>query len=622
MTHTIHIPTAKPASPPSTATTTEHHALPCAATLWAALQHSALIGVQRLPLPPALCLTPAQCAQYASTFNLSDPRTNDPSPDPSSAIAWALQAALCVNAQHPSEQLLRASAVAGVCEHAGWQPDPNLHSNVSIPEPAPPLQPARSVAHTLIPMLRHVLHNGPSLLQAYTLVTLHQHGRDWPPALLAQALDAGRQDTGLRALLLPVLGDRGRWLAQFNPAWRYACGVQSDANDAQIWEEGSITQRVAWLHSQRQRDPAQARMQLQTALAQLPAKERLPLVQALHVGLTNEDEPLLEQLLCDRSKEVRLHAAKLLSCLPDSAHSQRMCAWVRALLQHEQPDGAKAQWTIQAPEEADPAWQHHGVCMQPETHFKGGPRAWWLQELLAFTPLSFWHDTLGLEPEALVRWARHSDWKAPLLEGWLQALQTQHDTRWIAAVHMMPSNWRTEQVYRTLHEQLSSAQRQTLWLQRLHACSDGAAPLIRVLEPLLRNWPAGQLLSPALSQAVFARLMRTLSHCNDADADVNADAVPLHNATPRAVGPRAYSDWSGHQATGILLHSACTLADTEFEPFIAFLQQPGPEPSQSQSATPLPWQERNVASQIDHIVGLRRALHVALSTSTSTSSNH
>ena len=46
-----------------------------------------------------------------------------------------------------------------------------------------------------------------------------------------------------------------------------------------------------------------------------------------------EDEPLLEKLLADRSKEVRENAAQLLSCLPVSAHSQHR----RLAASHAQP---------------------------------------------------------------------------------------------------------------------------------------------------------------------------------------------------------------------------------------------------------------------------------------------
>lgn len=561
----------------TTASTTPVPPLAWTLPLGAALQQSALIGVQRLPLPASLCVVEGAPERYPATV-------------------LAMHKALNTPAQHPSEQLLRASAVAAVCERAGWYPGQNLASQLlNAPSAAPQATAPESAAASersiptallpaLLPVLRHVVQNGSPTLRAHTLVFLQQQGRDWPVALLPLALDAGRQDTDLRALLLPVLGDRGRWLAQFNPAWRYACGVCSDATEAQIWEEGSLAQRVQWLQAQRSADPAQARARLQAVLGQLPAKERLPLVQVLRVGLTAEDEALLESLLCsDRSKDVRLQAAHLLSCLPHSAHSQRLCAWMRTLLDKSDKSDKSTAWTIQAPEDSDPAWERDGVRLAPESHFKGGPRAWWLQELTALTPVSFWRDTLNLTPTALVRWARHSDWKGPLLAGWLLALQTQQDPDWIAAVQMLPSSALAEQVHRTLHEQLSSAQRESLWLQHLQGHTQGAS-VVRLLERLFENWPAGHTLSPALSQAVWALLEQELDNQYDPDDH------------------KIHADWFNYRGTDLLVRCACALIPSDLERLIALYQRPI-----STDYLP-PWRERNLVSQLDYVVQLRRTL--------------
>jgi hypothetical protein len=56
------------------------------------------------------------------------------------------------------------------------------------------------------------------------------------------------------------------------------------------------------------------------------------MVLALGVGLSMADEPLLEKLLTDRSKEVRENAARLLSRLPQSAHSLRITGWLQSML--------------------------------------------------------------------------------------------------------------------------------------------------------------------------------------------------------------------------------------------------------------------------------------------------
>jgi hypothetical protein len=49
--------------------------------------------------------------------------------------------------------------------------------------------------------------------------------------------------------LRPVIGERGRWLSRFNPAWRWAAdgsaagdGVADDAET--VWNEGTPAQRL------------------------------------------------------------------------------------------------------------------------------------------------------------------------------------------------------------------------------------------------------------------------------------------------------------------------------------------------------------------------------------------
>src|SRR2546427_664150 len=95
------------------------------AQLWAALQQSAMVGSDRLAVPPAL----------ASGV--------DPSASGSQqAVQAALQPRTDVAGDSPAQQLLRASAVAAVFERAGWQPGALVRLT------APLAVPARSEEHT------------------------------------------------------------------------------------------------------------------------------------------------------------------------------------------------------------------------------------------------------------------------------------------------------------------------------------------------------------------------------------------------------------------------------------------------------------------------------------------
>lgn len=231
--------------------------------LWTALQQSAMVGSDRLAVPPAL----------ASGVDPSAPWSQQ-----------AVQAALLPRADlpgdSPAQQLLRASAVAAVFERAGWQPGAQvrLPAPLAVPAAAPAESRPAPADARLQTLMGDVLKDGPFELQASMLRTLDQAGQRLPHDLLVPALEQGRQSVELRQWLAPVLGERGRWLGALNPQWSYASGVEETADPELVWQEGSVEQRVALLRSERAADAAQARARLEGSLKELGAKERLPMV--------------------------------------------------------------------------------------------------------------------------------------------------------------------------------------------------------------------------------------------------------------------------------------------------------------------------------------------------------
>ncbi|RPI95712.1 MAG: hypothetical protein EHM40_02520, partial [Chloroflexi bacterium] len=71
-----------------------------------------------------------------------------------------------------------------------------------------------------------------------------------PPETLPALLGLGKHN--LRKLVLPVIGERGKWLASQNSAWAYAMG-KDDEQD--VWETGARLERVEYLERLRERDP-------------------------------------------------------------------------------------------------------------------------------------------------------------------------------------------------------------------------------------------------------------------------------------------------------------------------------------------------------------------------------
>lgn len=563
------------------------------ANLWAALQQSALVGAERLALP----------AIFTQGIDRTAP-----------ASQQALQAALLQPADSKAQQLLRATAVAAVLERAGWRPAQPAATVVAaaLPPPAAESRPAPQ-GEPLLRLLGEVLQgNAPELL-ALALASLDEAGQRLPYALLVDALHQGRQSVELRQWLTPVLGERGRWLAAQNPQWAYAHGVQETADAEQIWQEGSLEQRVALLLQQRATDPAGARARLEASLKELGARERAPMVQSLARGLSADDEALLEKLLGDRSKEVRESAASLLARLPHSPHSQRMGAALQAMLSQD----AQGEWQIEPPQEGHKDWERDGVTLQPPAYIKGH-RAWWLQQLVELTPLDFWHQQLNKTPEQLWEWSRRSDWKSALRQGWIAALRAQRDVRWLPLLQSMESDSRSSDVLPLLMAELSAEERETQWLAQLQA-KLGKSAFIEAIHRIDEGMGRTELLSPAMSRWLLEALLGTLQSRQPAGNwhSWQADHAILACARRLQVGDleRFAQLWRAPPAAAPAEPvasddaSALVVPEGSGEADIAKLQQE--QQARLERSRLRPWDDEQVLAQLNRIVDLRLALQAA-----------
>ena len=564
------------------------------ANLWTALQQSSLVGADRLAIPPILLQTDAATP----------------------ATVQAVQAAYHLPAASTAAQVLRASAAASVLERAGWRPGAEVKLAAPLAQPALAGAESRSApaGERLLALMREVMEEGPAELRAQSFYTLDQAGMRLPFELLVPALHLGRQSTDLREWLSPVLGERGRWLAAQNPQWGYAAGVQETANAELIWQEGSILQRVALLEGERTSEPVKARERLEASLKELNAKERAPMVQALQVGLSMEDEPLLEKLLADRSKEVRENAAKLLTRLPESAHSLRVTGWLQAMLSKN----AKGEWQIEPPEEGNKDWERDGVTLQPPSYIKG-QRAWWLQQLVELAPVGWWLQQLALTPEQLWEWSRHSDWKTALRQGWLAALQTQPDLRWLPLLQSMDSDSRAQNLLPAMLDQLTHEQREALWMAQLQA-KQGQSVLMHTINKINDSLSEVATLSADMSQWLVDALYTAMR------------------------GKQAQGNWHSWEADRCVLACALRLDVSALPRFAALWREPVEEPTAPVAAEPKapvdgpnaqanaqtierlkaeqaerqararlrPWDDERVLQQLNRIVDLRLALQAAI----------
>ncbi|NJM11268.1 MAG: hypothetical protein HC889_04705 [Synechococcaceae cyanobacterium SM1_2_3] len=393
-------------------------------------------------------------------------------------------------------QVLRTAGAIGVCALAGYQPSPTDEAAM----PVCPAETRRIPTHrSLISALRHIFDDGPERLRVEALRRLADAGCCAPPRLLLGLLQHGKNTPALRPFMAQAVGQRGRWLAELNPEWRYLAPSADETPDPQIWETGALDQRRQFIVSTRRRDPAQARTLFSAGLAEMDARERARLLAAMQINLSADDEDLLESLLRDRSKEVRQVAADLLSRLPESRYVQRMIERLTPCLKHERKL-LRRKWTLEPPEQFGADWKQDAL---EENRVQGevlGDRAWWLYQIARAIPLAWWEQHTELSAAELMQWAKGSDWSLALLRAWHEALLRERNAVWAESLleQVPPKKWNPDLF--ELIAVLPASRRESHWLRLLetgvksHSFSD-------VLGRIAASLP---LDSPMLS-ADFAR---------------------------------------------------------------------------------------------------------------------
>lgn len=495
------------------------------------------------------------------------------------AVEWQAGGETAVMFNHLAQQgddaalaFCRAAGVWAACRQAAVVPE---LADISCPVSAERGDDVLPPDHPWCAVFEYAFEEKVIRLQTEACRILAQQRRVLPPRLLRLALEAGQRHQALRPVLLEVLGQRGRWLAQFNSSWQYANssvdGHDDDRGDL-IWEEGAFVQRLEFFRRLRGTDPARARALLQAQLKELPAKERQAFVALLQHHLHPDDQALLEQLLKDRSGEVRDGAAMLLAQLPESPHAKSLIGWLAPLVTEKQNLMSrlaslvtdKRQWCCEAPLEVNPAWAAAAISAKRPQHSSMGDRAWWLYQLVRQVPLSWWQSHTGMTPEALLKWAKKTDWSEALYEGWLDRVEPGDDD-WIVAM-----------------------------LNRNNAAYKQQVPLVTLLSPTVREefWPS------TLEKLIADRLLRPFvaSYAYDETISEGHSRVLLRSVLPCLKNGKTKFeyDWRSN-----LLELACMLHPDSLSSWPSFFEHSEDESSEL----------AEFMTDFGRIVALRRVLH-------------
>jgi hypothetical protein len=322
-------------------------------------------------------------------------------------------------------RILLAAAAWGAYRQAG-----QCASSVSSLPASAPEEPASMSVLARTYVLELLLEKRDDDLLLEALRRMQKHHRYLPYKLLPHIMDWGQKDKARRDILIAVMGERGRWLSQFNKNWswadvRYLEGEQLGREQVEtIWQEGKLTERVVVLKWLREHEPELARQWLEMAWKKEKAEARSSLLKQFAINLTMTDELFLEQALDDRSEIVRADAALLLGLLPESAFVQRMRTRADALLRFT--DG---ELIIPSSCETDTSWVRDSLI--DRLGVTDGNRADVYGRIFAALPLAYWEERFQLTPYELLEMVSAPVWLDRLFQAWVRRAISEQNHTWM-----------------------------------------------------------------------------------------------------------------------------------------------------------------------------------------------
>jgi Family of unknown function (DUF5691) len=304
--------------------------------------------------------------------------------------------------------VLAGAALAAGYRRAGWTP-PTWRGTTAPPaerDDRPECTPAATQLLELLLNRGIRVEGGTELLAMHWLAAARDAGQRPPYRLVVDLLRFGTANAATRPIVRQVIGSRGGWLAQHNPSWSWAATVRPE-DVVERFATGTRADRLALLADLRASEPDFARTLIEDTWNDEQAAVRASLLDTLHIGLSRNDEPLLERALDDRAATVRAAAAALLDRLPGSQRALRM-AERATKLKNDLPD------------EPDEDARRDGITDHREPGY--GRAASWLIQILAATPLDTWD--LEQIPKA----------SQETLIGWTKAALRQRNQEWLTAL--------------------------------------------------------------------------------------------------------------------------------------------------------------------------------------------
>ncbi|KAA2241688.1 hypothetical protein F0L74_17590 [Chitinophaga agrisoli] len=222
------------------------------------------------------------------------------------------------------------------------------------------------------------------------------------PYMLPALLDKAISQKALRPLVESCAGERGKWLAQFNPDWKMPAAVSLEEQ----WQTGTLAQRKAALAQLSETDPAAARAWLQQTWPQENANARADLLSSLRPIVFAEDSSWLEVLLNEKSVKVKEVVMHLLRMQPGSSIVKlywQVAQQAISIKKEKALLGLSSKTTLQVklPDTVDENIFKYGI-ERLSSNKKIPDEAYIVEQLVQAVPPHLWENHLQETPEKII----------------------------------------------------------------------------------------------------------------------------------------------------------------------------------------------------------------------------
>ena len=349
--------------------------------------------------------------------------------------------------------LLRAGCYA-VAEQVGFEPETvcETYSLPQLPESRPAISPR--LTECLKKLLKefsdspqvsiHVLNRVDNVNLRFSAETL--------PDLLSAFSQRRMFKEDAHAMILALIGQRGRWLATKNPDWYWASDQPIDEKNGNstelesIWNEGTFRGRESALKTIAKIDAAKAKQLLAETWKNEKAEHREAFLNTLSRQFDDGDVLFLEEILKDRSGSIRQTAATFLAQLPESNYAARTLERAEEIL----VAGTKPNTLcIKPPTEFTKTMKADALEEKPPRGV--GEKAWWTSESLRRVPLTHWEKRFQMGPREILAVIAKDDYFHSALYAWTYTVQwfSDHD-------HWLEPLWDTWNAVKSVPEAIDS----------------------------------------------------------------------------------------------------------------------------------------------------------------------